>query len=156
MNTTPRLAWTQIAPKAYQAMANVNAAITGHTLGPRLFEMVQTRVSQLNGCAFCLDMHVRDLRKLGEDWQRINSIATWREVALYDARERAALNWAEQLTRLPEHHGNHDHHEAAFAELQGQFTDTEIVDLTVAIAQINAWNRLGIGMRLPVAPRPME
>lgn len=156
MNTHPRLAWSKIAPKAYQAMANVNASIAGHTLGARLFDLVQTRVSQLNGCAFCLDMHVRDLRTHGEDWQRINSLATWREVGLYDDRERAALDWAEQLTQLPGTHGNHAHHDAAFAALQGLFTDVEIVDLTVAIAQINAWNRLGVGMRLPVPARPIE
>ncbi|MDM0091070.1 MULTISPECIES: carboxymuconolactone decarboxylase family protein [unclassified Variovorax] len=147
---TPRLSWFKIAPKAYQAMLGVNGALAGHTLGQRLFEIVQTRVSQLNGCAFCLDMHVRDLRKLEVDWQHINSIATWREVGFYDARERAALHWAESLTRLAEHHGDRD---ADFAQLQAVFSDAEIVDLTVAIAQINAWNRLGVGMRLPVAEK---
>lgn len=95
-------------------------------------------------------MHVRDLRKLEVDWQHVNSIATWREVGFYDARERAALHWAESLTRLTEHHGDRD---ADFAQLQAVFSDAEIVDLTVAIAQINAWNRLGVGMRLPVAEK---
>ena len=147
---TPRLSWFKIAPKAYQAMLGVNGALAQHTLGQRLFEIVQTRVSQLNGCAFCLDMHVRDLRKLEVDWQHVNSIATWREVGFYDARERAALNWAESLTRLVEHHGDRD---ADFAQLQAVFSDAEIVDLTVAIAQINAWNRLGLGMRLRVAEK---
>jgi AhpD family alkylhydroperoxidase len=115
--------------------------------------MVQTRVSQLNGCAFCLDMHVRDLRKEGVAWNHINSIATWREVGFYDARERAALNWAESITRLVENHGDRD---ADFAQLQAVFSDQEIVDLTVLIAQINAWNRLGVGMHLPVADKPIE
>ena len=150
---SPRLAWTKLAPKAYQAMAGVNAAIAGHTLGQRLYEIIQTRVSQLNGCAYCLDMHVRDLRKAGAPWQHINSISTWREVGFYDARERAALNWAESLTRLVENHGDRD---ADFAQLQAVFSDQEIVDLTVLIAQINAWNRLGVGMHLPVADKPID
>ena len=150
---SPRLAWTKLAPKAYQAMAGVNAAIAGHTLGQRLYEIIQTRVSQLNGCAYCLDMHVRDLRKAGAPWQHINSIATWREVGFYDARERAALNWAESITRLVENHGDRD---ADFAQLQAVFSDQEIVDLTVLIAQINAWNRLGVGMQLPVAAKAID
>lgn len=150
---SPRLPWFKIAPKAYQAMLGVNGAISAHTLGQRLYEIVQTRVSQLNGCAFCLDMHVRDLRKAGAPWQHINSIATWREVGFYDARERAALNWAESITRLVEDHGDRD---ADFAQLQAVFSDQEIVDLTVLIAQINAWNRLGVGMHLPVADKPIE
>ncbi|WP_372658690.1 carboxymuconolactone decarboxylase family protein [Hydrogenophaga sp.] len=149
---SPRLPWFKIAPKAYQAMIGVNTAIAGHSLGERLYQIVQTRVSQLNGCAFCLDMHVRDLRQADESWQRINSIATWREVGFYDERERAALNWAESLTRLVEDHGDRD---AAFAQLQAVFNEQEIVDLSVAIAQINAWNRLGVGMRLPVAEKAM-
>ncbi|RYF82710.1 MAG: carboxymuconolactone decarboxylase family protein [Comamonadaceae bacterium] len=151
--SSPRLSWSRIAPKAYRAMAGVNAAIAGHSLGARLYELVQARVSQINGCAFCLDLHVRDLRKAGEGWQRINSLATWREVGFYDAREQAALNWAESLTRLADDHGDR---EAAFAQLQTQFSDAEIVDLTVLIAQINAWNRMGVGMRLPVAERPID
>ena len=150
---SPRLPWFKIAPTAYQAMLGVNGAIAGNTLGPRLYEMVQTRVSQLNGCAFCVDMHVRDLRKADVPWQHINSIVTWREVGFYDARERAALNWAESLTRLVEHHGDRD---ADFAQLQAVFSDAEIVDLTVLIAQINAWNRLGVGMHLPVADKPID
>jgi len=149
----PRLPWTQLAPKAYRAMAGVNAAIADNTLGAKLVDLVQSRVSQLNGCAFCLDMHVHDLRKAGEDWQRIVSLPTWRETPFYDARERAALNWAESLTRLTEHHGDRD---ADFALLQAQFSDVEIVELSVLIAQINAWNRMGVGMRLPVAVKAFE
>jgi len=149
----PRLSWTQLAPKAYRAMAGVNAALSDNTLGGKLVDLVQARVSQLNGCAFCLDMHVRDLRKAGEQWQRIVSLPTWRETAFYDARERAALNWAESLTRLTENHGDRD---ADFALLQAQFSDLEIVELSVLIAQINAWNRLGVGLRLPVAEKPFE
>jgi len=149
----PRLPWTSIFPKAYKAMASVNAATADSSLGPELMELVQTRVSQLNGCAFCVDMHARDLRKRGETWQRINSLSTWRETGLYSQRERAALNWAETMTRLVEHHGSRD---ADFEELKSQFSDQEIVELSWTIAQINAWNRMSIGMRNPVLEKPIE
>lgn len=152
MYTTPRLAWFKIAPKAFQAMLGVNGAIESTTLGKKLVDLVFARVSQINGCAYCLDMHVRDLRVLGEDWQRINSLATWREVSFFDARERAALGWAESLTELPGHHGSRD---AEYEAVKAQFNELEIVELSVAIAQINAWNRLGVGMQLPVAAKPM-
>jgi AhpD family alkylhydroperoxidase len=147
---SPRLPWTEIAPKAYQAMAAVGATTAGSSLGPLLIELVKTRVSQLNGCAFCVDMHVRDLRKHGERWQRINSLVTWRETGLYSERERAALNWAESLTRLVDHHGSRD---ADFEQLQGQLSDQEIVELCWTIAQINAWNRMAVGMLARVADK---
>jgi AhpD family alkylhydroperoxidase len=150
MNTAPRLPWIDIAPKAYQAMAAVGATTARSSLGPILMELVKTRVSQLNGCAFCVDMHVRDLRRHGETWQRINSLCTWREAGLYSARERAAFDWAEALTRLPD---GHHHHDASFDALKGQFSDQEIVELSWAVAQINAWNRMAVGMRAPVAEK---
>ena len=150
---TQRLDYKQASPKGFAAMLGLEQHARSSGLDHALLELVKTRVSQINGCAFCLDMHVRDLRKAGEGWQRINSIATWREAGFYDARERAALNWAESLTRLAEDHGDRD---AAFAQLQAQFSDAEIVQLTVLIAQINAWNRMGVGMHLPVAERPIE
>lgn len=148
----PRLHWTDIAPKAHQAMAGVSAMTAKSSLGPVLMELVQTRVSQLNGCAFCLDLHARTLRKHGETWQRINSLPTWRETGLYSQRERAALNWAETLTRLVEHHGSRD---ADFDALKSQFSDQEIVELCWTIAQINAWNRMAVGMQVPVAEQPI-
>lgn len=148
-----RLPWTQIAPKAYQALAGVNALIAKSPLGPGLMELVQTRVSQINGCAFCLDMHARELRKQGEGWQRINSVSTWREVGFYSERERAALNWAETMTRLADQHGDH---EGAFEHLKDVFSEQEIVELTWTIALINAWNRMSVGMRTPPSDRPIE
>ncbi len=147
---SPRLPWTEIAPKAYQAMAAVGATTAGSSLGTVLIELVKTRVSQLNGCAFCVDMHVRDLRKHGERWQRINSLVTWRETGLYSERERAVLNWAESLTRLVDHHGSRD---ADFEQLQTQLSDQEIVELCWTVAQINAWNRMAVGMHAPVAEK---
>ncbi|WP_042578271.1 carboxymuconolactone decarboxylase family protein [Variovorax paradoxus] len=151
--SSPRLPWTQIAPKPYQAMASVGTAISKSTLGAKLTELVVTRVSQINGCAFCLDMHARELRRLGESWQRINSIATWREVDFYDKRERAALEWAESLTRIAQPHGDHD---SAFEALKTQFDDQEIVELSWAIANINAWNRMAIGMKAPPSDQPLN
>jgi len=148
-----RLPWTQLAPKAYQAMAAVGAATSQSTLGMPLIELVQSRVSQINGCAFCVDMHVRDLRKHGETWQRINNLSTWREVGFYTKRERAALDWAETLTRLAGEHRNHD---AAFTTLQSEFSELEIVELTWAVAQINAWNRMAVGMQQPPSDKPLE
>lgn len=142
-----RLPWTELSPAAYKAMVAVGAATAKSSLGPILIELVKTRVSQINGCGFCVDMHVRDLRKHGETWQRINSLVTWREADLYSPRERAALDWAESLTRLVEHHGSRD---TEFAALQAQFSDQEIVELCWTIAQISAWNRVCVGLRAPV------
>ncbi len=153
MNTQPRLPWTEIAPKSYQAMAGVSGSIARSGVGTTLMELVQTRVSQINGCAFCLDMHARDLRRHGERWQRINSLSTWRETGLYDERERAALNWAEVLTRVADVHGDQD---AAFEKLGPHFSDQEIVELSWTIAAINAWNRMSIGMRTPPSDQPIE
>jgi AhpD family alkylhydroperoxidase len=123
------------------------------SLGAVLIEWVQTRGSQINGCAFCLDMHVRGLRKHGEAWQRVNSLPTWRETGLYSQRERAALNWAETMTRLADHHVDRD---ADFDALKLQFGDQEIVELTRTIATINTWNRMAIGMQAPVIEKAIE
>ena len=147
-----RLPWTKISPKAYQALAGVGAALGGSTLGPALIELVVARVSQINGCAFCVDMHARELRKLDETWQRINSLQTWRETPFYTGRERAALNWAEMLTRLTDHQSDHD---SGFALLNEHFSDQEIVELSWAVAQINAWNRMAVGMRQPPSSLPL-
>ena len=147
-----RLSWARLAPGSYKALASVSESVAQSTLGKRLIDLVQTRVSQLNGCAFCLDMHSHDLRQGGEDWQRIVSLPTWRETAFYDDRERAALNWCESLTRLTDPgQGDRD---ADFARLKAVFSDQEIAELTVVVAIINAWNRLGVGMRLPPAAKP--
>lgn len=122
------------------------------TLEPKLCNLVLMRASQLNGCAYCLDMHVRDLRKQGEEWQRINSLATWREVGFFNERERAALAWAESLTRLAD---RYDARDAEFAALKANFSDLEIAELSVAVAQINTWNRLNVASGIPVAVKPL-
>lgn len=148
----PRLPWTEIAPRTYQAMAAVKTTYARSTLGQVLMSLVDLRVSQINGCAFCVDMHARELRHLGEGWQRLNSLCTWRETALYSERERAALAWAELLTRLPDGHVGHD---AAYETLREHFSEQETVELTWTVAQINTWNRLCVGMHAPVPDKPL-
>lgn len=145
--TSPRLPWTDLAPKSYQAMAGVKTTLMRSTLGKGLMSLVDLRVSQINGCAFCVDMHARELRHHGETWQRLNSLCTWRETTLYSERERAALAWAEALTCLSDGHASHD---AAFDGLRAHFNDQEIVELSWTVAQINTWNRMAAGMRTPL------
>lgn len=128
----------------YAAMIGLGRANHGSTLEPLLLELVKLRVSQINRCAFCLDMHAKDARALGEDEQRLHLLAAWREAPGYDERERAALAWAEALTLLPEQGAP----ARLFAELQARFDEAEIVALTGAIAEINAWNRLMVGFEV--------
>jgi AhpD family alkylhydroperoxidase len=134
-------------------MAAVKASTLRSTLGKALMSLIDLRVSQINGCAFCVDMHARELRQHGEGWQRINSLCTWRETTLYSPRECAALAWAEALTRLPDGHAGHD---ATFEALREHFNDQEVVELSWTIAQINTWNRMAVGMHAPVADRPID
>lgn len=141
----PRLNWTDIAPKSYKAMAGVNATLSGSTLGPILMDLIQTRVSQINGCAFCLDMHSKDARALGEDEARLHMLAGWREAPVYSERERAALAWCESLTLLPRT-GAPD---SDYEPLKAHFSDAEIVALSFLIVAINGWNRLAVGFRSP-------
>ena len=146
----PRLTWYKTAPKAFQAMIAVNGTIESSALGKVLIDLVFARVSQINGCAYCLDMHVRDLRQQGEDWQRINSLPTWREVSFFNERERAALAWAESVTRVADTHVPDDAFEAAASV----FSDKELADLTIAIGLMNAFNRLAISFRR--GPEPAQ
>jgi AhpD family alkylhydroperoxidase len=148
----PRINITSVNPGVMKAMLGLESYLAQCGLDHKLSDLIKLRVSQINGCAYCLDMHVRDLRKQGEGWQRINSLATWREVSFFSERERAALDWAETLTRLP---GHHEARDAEFEALKAHFSELEIVELSIAIAQINAWNRMGVGMRLPVAAKAM-
>ena len=142
-----RLPYSPLAPAAYRALAAAETAVEASPLGKQLVRLVFLRVSQINGCAFCVDKHARDLVKDGEDFQRINSLATWRETGFYTARERAALAWAEAATRLE--HG--EVADSVFLPLKEHFTEQEISDLGFATAVMNAWNRMGIGFRQPVA-----
>ena len=140
---TPSASVQDVAPDAIAALRNVEAYIRGCGLDKKLVDLVKMRASQINGCAFCLDMHSKDLRRQGESEQRLYVLDAWRESPLYTARERAALAWTEALTRIADTHAPDD----VFEQVRGVFDDKEIVDLTTAIGMINLWNRLMVGLR---------
>lgn len=133
----------KLAPEAIKAMMALEGSFKTSGLDHALLELVRLRVSQINGCAFCLHMHSTDLRKGGETEMRLYMLPAWREAPLYSARERAALGWAESLTRLAET-GAPD---ADYETLKAVFDEAEQVQLTLAIGAINAWNRLQVGFR---------
>jgi AhpD family alkylhydroperoxidase len=120
---------------------NIHAA---GRLEPALIELVLMRVSQINGCAFCLDMHSKDARAAGETEQRLFVLPAWRETKLYGERERIALAWAEELTELASHEAVSD---ALYEQASRQFQEAELVDLTLLVATINSWNRINIAAR---------
>lgn len=147
-----RLDASAVAPGAYKAVLGVEAYIRGCGLEPALIELVKMRASQINGCAFCLDMHSHDARQRGETEQRLYLLDAWREVPFYSPRERAALAWTEALTRIAETHAP----DADYAELRKHFSEQEVVDLTTLIGLINLWNRLAIGFRSQPPVRKAE
>ena len=128
---------------ALKAMFGISAYLAKSPIEKKLLHLIEYRVSQINGCAYCLDMHSKDLRHEGETEQRIYMISAWRETPLYTDRERAALEWAESITLLGEGHVPDD----VFAKVRKEFTDEELIDLTLAVATINSWNRLNIAFR---------
>jgi AhpD family alkylhydroperoxidase len=144
-----RLQYSLVAPGAVEAMRGVNKYLAASGLDRRLMELVYLRVSQINGCARCLEMHTRELRKLGERDERLDLIAGWHEAPVFDEREKAAFAWAETLTHISATHAPDDVYERARAA----FSEKELADLSVAIAQINSWNRIAIGFRVPPARR---
>ncbi|HEY5338075.1 MAG TPA: carboxymuconolactone decarboxylase family protein [Rhizomicrobium sp.] len=143
---TARLNATAAAPDAVKAMMALETYVQGCGLEKSLIELVKMRASQINGCAFCLDMHSRDARAAGETEQRLYVLPAWRETMLFDARERAALAWTEALTLIAETHAPDDVYEQA----HGQFSDSELTKLTLLIGTINVWNRIAIGFRMPI------
>lgn len=138
-----RLNANEVAPEAMRAMGALEAYVKRCGLEPGLIELVKMRASQINGCAFCLDMHSRDARLHGETEQRLYLLNAWRESPLYTERERAALAWTEALTLIADRHAP----DADYAAVLAQFSEAEIVKLSLLIATINAWNRLAIGFR---------
>ena len=140
----PRLNPRQAAPDAIAAMRALNDYVASCGLEPPLLELVKTRASQINGCAFCIHMHTRDARALGESEERLYLLSAWRESPLYTDRERAALAWTEALTLVSETHAPDE----AYEEARAQFSEVELANLSVAIGMINMWNRLAIGFRL--------
>ena len=141
----PRLNPLVAASGPMKAWLNFGIDITKDGLESSLQELVKIRASQINGCAFCLQMHTRAARKAGETEERIYLLDAWAESPLYNERERAALAWTEQLTRLDQSPPT----DAAFEALKAQFTDEEIVRLTLLIVVINGWNRINVGFRVP-------
>ncbi len=137
--------YAKLSPGGYRAMLDFDSYIEGCGLDHRLLELVKLRTSQINGCAFCIDMHARKLRQAGEKDARIDGLVAWRESPFFDARERAALAWAESVTLLSES-GAAD---AEFDGLRRHFSEREAADLTFAIALINSWNRLAVSYRTP-------
>ncbi len=115
-------------------------------LDPRLFELVKTRASQINGCAYCIDMHTKDARHAGETEQRLYGLNAWRETPFYTDRERAALEWTEAVTLVSDSHVPDD----VFQRVSAQFSEPELVALTFGVVVINCWNRLSIAFRPPV------
>lgn len=139
----PRLDWYKVSPGAYKAMAGLEGFVKSSGLEPALLELVRLRASQINGCAYCIDMHTQDARAAGETEQRLYAISAWSEAPFYTERERAALAWTEALTLLPEGHAPDE----VYDEVRKQFTDEEMVNLSLAIVAINGWNRLVLGFR---------
>ena len=141
-----RIDYAGVSPAGIQAMLGLQRVVDDCGLEPLLLELVKLRASQLNGCAYCLDMHSKDARALGESEQRLHLLAAWREAPCFDTRERAALAWCEALTLI----SGHGAPDAVYDELSQAFSPEEIVALTVAVVTINGWNRLAISMRTPV------
>lgn len=142
MNT--RFNYAKVAPGVYDAMDALDRYVQNCGLEGPLLLLVQLRASQINGCAYCLDMHWKDLRAAGENEQRLYSLDAWRECPYYSERERAALAWTEAVTLVAGGHVPDVVHE----EARAHFAEKELADLTLAIAAINAWNRLSIAARL--------
>ena len=147
----PRLNAYQAAPAVMKAMMALESQAAGIGLEPSLMELVKIRASQINGCAFCLHMHTRDARAKGENEERIYVLDAWRESPFYSARERAALAWTEAVTLVSQTHVPDDVHELARAE----FSEEELVKLTLLVTTINAWNRFAIATRsVPESLKP--
>ncbi|HEX8727479.1 MAG TPA: carboxymuconolactone decarboxylase family protein [Ktedonobacterales bacterium] len=139
----PRMEYMKVAPGISQAMGGLQRAVHESGLEPSLLELVKTRASQINGCAYCLDMHTKDARAGGETEQRLYALSAWRETPFYTDRERAALAWTEAVTLISETHVPDEMYEQA----REQFSEQELAYLTLAIIAINGWNRLAVSFR---------
>ena len=138
-----RIDYAQVAPEALKAMRGVENYVHGGVIESGLLELVKFRASQINGCAFCIDMHTKDARASGETEQRLYALTAWRETPFFTQRERAALAWTEAVTLVADGHVPDEVYELARAN----FNERELVDLTMAVVAINGWNRLAISFR---------
>jgi AhpD family alkylhydroperoxidase len=154
MSHTARLPFFTLAPANLTAMIGLSTSVKKSSLGARIVELVNLRVSQINGCGVCVDMHWRDLIKQGAEPRHLNAIAGWRDAPLsfFSARERAALGWAEAVNALP----HKDDTDEAYRELREHFNETETAELGYAIAVIKGWNSLNLSLRnqIPEVPAP--
>lgn len=140
---TKRLNYAQASPGLMQAMRGMQEYADSTDLEPLLIELVKIRASQINGCAYCLDMHTKDARALGETEQRIYTLSAWRETPFFSERERAALAWTEAVTLLSEN----DIPDELYADTLKHFSEKDLADLTLVIIVINGWNRLAVPFR---------
>ena len=147
-----RLDYFAVSPEPVKALAGVNAALLRAGLDRRFTNLLFLRVSQINGCSYCVDEHARDLRAEGETNERLDGLAGWRESPYFTDGEKAALEWAESLTHVDVTHAP----DAAYAPLAQHFDDKTIADITYAIALMNAWNRIAIGFQKAPVPRPAK
>ena len=145
-----RVDFYRVAPEGVKALAGLDAKVSALGLEPRLLELVRLRASQINGCAYCVDLHTRDAGRHGETDRRLHAVAVWREAPFFTPRERAALGWTESLTRIADTRAP----DVDFAALQAQFSEAEMVNLTLAIGLINTWNRIAVGFRKQPAAEP--
>jgi uncharacterized peroxidase-related enzyme len=139
-----RLQYTTVSPDGYKAFRAVHRYIATCGLEESLINLIYLRVSQINGCAYCVDLHTRDAEKAGENTRRLHNVVTWHEAPFFTERERAALAWAESLTLVAETKAPDE----AYEPLRKHFSDKQIADLTYTIALMNAFNRLGVGFRM--------
>jgi AhpD family alkylhydroperoxidase len=148
-----RLRYVQAVPEARKAMFRLQEYVSNCGLEKSLLNLVDLRASQINGCAFCLDMHTKDARAEGESEQRLYLLSAWREAPFYSERERAALEWTEAVTLVANDHVPDE----VYERVRPHFTDEELVNLTLAINVINSWNRLNVAFRTPTGTyRPRE
>ncbi len=141
----PTLDYGRLAPEAIATLVRLTAQINHSSLELPLLELVRTRASQINGCAYCLDMHTKDARQAGESEQRLYTLTAWRETPFFSPRERAALAWTEAVTLL----ASEPPSELLVQQTREHFTDEELVYLTLAVVAINGWNRLAVPFRTP-------
>ena len=140
----PRLDIAKLAPGARAAMQGLEKYVRASGLESSLLELVRLRASQMNGCAYCIDMHTKDARAGGEFEQRLYAVSVWRETPFFTNRERAGLEWTESVTAVGESQVPDD----VYERVRREFTDTEIVNLTMAVVAINGWNRIAVAMRM--------
>lgn len=138
-----RMDYRNVAPEAVTAMLGVEQYVRQCGLERPLIELVKLRASQINGCAYCVDMHTKDARAVGENEQRLYAVAVWHEAPFFSERERAALAWTEAVTEISKGHVPDD----VYNDVKKHFTEKELVDLTIVIIAINGWNRLAVSFR---------